>query len=191
MNTGLERRDVGREPLEPPLCFDLDGTLIAADSLKISLVRLSLTKPWWLAILPFSLRRGRAWLKKRVADAILPDPSSLPYRPEVLAFLAEERQRGRQVIMVTAADQRIGRLVADHLGTFDAVIGSDGRTNVKGPLKLHAIRQYLGGHDFDYVGDDMTDLIVLRAARRAFLVHPSRALLHAAQATCHVARVFD
>jgi len=36
----------------------------------------------------------------------------------------------------------------------------------------------------------MVDLVVLRAARGAILVHPSRALLHAARASCRVERVF-
>jgi phosphoserine phosphatase len=62
---------------------------------------------------------------------------------------------------------------------------------MKGPLKLDAIRQHLGGGEFDYVGDSIADLVVLRAARRAFLVHPSRALLEAARASCRVERVFD
>jgi phosphoserine phosphatase len=135
--------------------------------------------------------RGRAWFKKRVADAILPDPGRLPYRPAVLALLREERQRGRRLIMVTAADQRVARRVADHLGIFDAVLGSDGRLNLKGPLKLRAIQQFLGGQEVDYMADDMADLVTLRAARRAFLVHPSRELLRAARASCRVERVFE
>lgn len=191
MDPAQPRQAADRGAEEPPLCFDLDGTLIAGDSLKISLLRLAVRQPWRLVALPFSMVRGRAWFKKRVADAILPDPRRLPYRPAVIAFLADERRRRRQVIMVTAADQRIGALVAEHLGSFDAVIGSDGRTNVKGPLKLDAIRRYLGGGEFDYVGDDMADLAVLRVARRAFLVRPSRELLEAARATCRVERVFD
>jgi len=176
---------------EPPLCVDLDGTLIAADSLKVSVLRLGLTRPLRLAMVSFSVLRGRAWFKKRVADVILPDPGRLPYRGGVVAFLSEERRRGRRLILLTAADERIGQLVADHLGFFDAVVGSNGHTNVKGPLKLHAIRQHLGGHDFDYMGDSMADLVVLRAARRAFLVHPSRALLKAARASCRIERVFE
>jgi len=176
---------------EPPLCVDLDGTLIAADSLKVSVLRLGRTKPLRLAVLSFSVLRGRAWFKKRMADAILPDPGRLPYRPRVVAFLSMEHQRGRRLILVTAADERIGRLVADHLGIFDAVLGSNGRINVKGRVKLHAIRHHLGGHEFDYVGDSMADLVVLRAARRAFLVHPSNALLKAARASCRIEQVFD
>ena len=115
----------------------------------------------------------------------------LPYRLGVVAFLMGERQLGRRLIMVTGADYRIGRIVADHLSIFDDVIGSDGRTNMKGPVKLRAIRQLLGGDEFDYVGDDMADLVVLRAARRAFLVHPSPAFLHAARTSCRVERVFE
>jgi phosphoserine phosphatase len=191
VDTSFERGDVNDASSEPPLCVDLDGTIIAADSLKVSLLQLGLTRPWRLPPLAFDTLRGRAWFKKRVADAILPDPGRLPYRPAVLALLREERQRGRRLIMVTAADQRVARLVADHLGIFDAVLGSDGRINLKGPLKLRAIQQFLRGQEFDYMADDMADLVALRAARRAFLVHPSRELLRAARASCRVERVVE
>ena len=191
MDTGFERGDVNDASPEPPLCVDLDGTIIAGDSLKISLLQLGLARPWRLAPLAFGALRGRAWFKKRVADAILPDPARLPYQPAVLGRLREERQRGRRLIMVTAADQRVARFVANHLGIFDAVLGSDGRINLKGPHKLRAIQQFLGGQEFDYMADDMADLVTLRAARRAFLVNPSRQLLRAARESCRVEGIFE
>jgi phosphoserine phosphatase len=187
----LKPTELGGHLPEPPLCFDLDGTLIAADSLVLSLVRLGLTKPWRLVTIAFAVGGGRAWFKKRMADAILPDPRRLPYRQAVLAFLTEEHRRGRRLIMVTAADQRIARVIADHLGVCDFVIGSDGQTNVKGLMKLRVIRQYLGHDEFDYMGNDMVDLPVLCVARQAFLVHPSRALLDAARASCRIERVLQ
>jgi phosphoserine phosphatase len=189
--TAPERRDPATRSSEPPLCVDLDGTLLAGDSLRISLRRLFITRPWRVPAIVCSMRRGRAWFKKRVADAILPDPNHLPYRPQVVAFLTDEHQSGRRLIMVTAADQRIGQLVADYLGIFTAVIGSDGRANVKGIRKLNAIREHLGDAEFDYAGDSMVDLVILRAARRAILVHPSPALVQAARASCRVDRVLE
>jgi len=174
---------------EPPLCVDLDGTLIAVDSLKFSLLQLGMTRPWRLLPLALRVRHGRARFKRLVTDEILPDPRRLPYRTAVVELLEEEQRRGRRLIMVTAADERVGQIVADYLGLFDTVLGSDGESNLKGASKLLAIRRHLGCGEFDYIGDHISDLAVLSAARRAFLVRPSRALLHATRGSCRIERI--
>ena len=47
------------------------------------------------------------------------DVASLPYRPEVIAFLKEQKQQGRRLVLATAAQEQLARQVADHLGLFD------------------------------------------------------------------------
>ena len=79
----------------PVLCVDLDGTLVATDLLWESLVSALQRSPWIALALPFWLLRGRAYVKRRVADESTVDFATLPYREDVVAFVRGEFQRGR------------------------------------------------------------------------------------------------
>jgi phosphoserine phosphatase len=178
-------------PAEPALCVDLDGTLIAGDTLRLSLVLCARRKPWLLPVLPFALVGGRAALKRYLASHILPTPRELRWRSSVLEFLNAERARGRRVILVTAAQRRIAEIVADHLQLFDEILATDTGPNLKASAKLAAIRNYLSDNEFDYIGDNIADLPVLQVARKAYLVAPSRRLLASVQRLARLERVFD
>jgi phosphoserine phosphatase len=175
---------------EPPLCVDLDGTLIEGDTLVISLRQLALRAPWTLLALPFVLLRGRPALKEFVARRHVPDPAGLTWRTEVLAFLREERSRGRRIVLATAAHRMIADAVAKHLGLFDGVVATEAGTNVKGKNKADQICKSLGSNDFDYIGDSRADLSVFRVARMGYLVAPSRSLSEAARQVGRIAREF-
>lgn len=177
--------------VEPPLCVDLDGTLIPGDTLKMSVLKLLVRRPWQVVPLFAALLDGLAAFKAAVAARWLPAVESLPYRPSVLAFLREERQRGRRLVLATAAHHAIGEAVANHLGLFDAVIASDERHNRKSGAKVDAIREWTGGRAFDYVGDSRADLPVFAAARKGYLVAATPAVLRAARAAGHIERVFE
>ena len=56
----------------------------------------------------------------------MPDPTLLPYRPDVLEFLRSQKQAGRRLILATGSDRRMADAVAAHLGIFDDVLASDG-----------------------------------------------------------------
>ena len=62
-----------------PLCVDLDGTLIKTDALWESLMVLLKRNPLYLFVVPFWWMRGRAALKKEIADRVELNPASLPY----------------------------------------------------------------------------------------------------------------
>jgi hypothetical protein len=133
----LPRPDgAGAPAQEPPaLCVDLDGTLLATDSLHELLLALARERPLELVRLPLWLRGGRAVLKARLGARVRLDPALLPYRPAVLDALREARAQGRRCVLVTAADAGLARGVAEHVGLFDEVLGSDGRENLKGRRK--------------------------------------------------------
>jgi 4-hydroxybenzoate polyprenyltransferase/phosphoserine phosphatase len=157
-----------------PLCVDLDGTLIATDTLWESLLLLMKRRPLVLIRLLVSLvGGGRAAFKQKMADAVLPDPATLPYRPEVLAFIAEARSAGRSTHLVTAADERIARSVADHLGVFDSYSGTSAGRNLKGRRKRDYLEERFGARSFDYIGDSSADLVVWELAGRAYMVNVS------------------
>ncbi|HEV3165036.1 MAG TPA: haloacid dehalogenase-like hydrolase [Isosphaeraceae bacterium] len=173
-----------------PLYVDLDGTLVAIDTLRACLLALARGKPWLVPLLPFCVLMGRAWFKDRVSRWATIEPETLPYRREVLMYLEEQRSLGRRIILATAANVRIAEAVASHLKLFDAVIASDHRYNLKGHAKLRAIQSHLretqAAVGFEYMGDSLADLPILRAARRGILVGSSRRLRAQAPSHCRV-----
>jgi phosphoserine phosphatase len=175
---------------EPPLCVDLDGTLIEGDTLMISVRQLARRAPWTLLALPFVLLRGRPALKAFVARRFVPDPASLTWRADVVAFLREERGRGRQIFLATAAHRLVAEAVVAHLGLFDGVVATDSGENLKGSRKAVFIRKSLGCNDFDYIGDSPADLPIFQVARVGYLVAPSPALSQAARQVGRIAREF-
>jgi|SoiMethySBSTD1v2_1073268.scaffolds.fasta_scaffold09600_7 phosphoserine phosphatase len=175
---------------EPPLCVDLDGTLIDGDTLVISVRQLARRSPWTLFALPFVLLRGRPALKEFIARRFVPDPANLSWRPEVIAFLREEKVRGRQIFLATAAHRLIAEAVVAHLGLFDGLVATEAGENMKGSRKAVFIRKSLGCNDFDYIGDSAADLPIFEVARVGYLVAPSAALSQAARQVGRIAREF-
>ncbi len=175
---------------QPPLCVDLDGTLIASDMLWETMVRAMRERPTNLLRCGAWLCRGRAFLKARLAEQAKIDPATLPYRADVLEFLRDRKAAGQPLVLATASDRKIAQSIADHLGLFDDVIASDGALNCKGGAKLEAIRsRYPDG--FDYMGDSAADLPLWRNVRHAYLVAPSASVRRRADRICTPARVFE
>lgn len=175
---------------EPPLCVDLDGTLIEGDTLRISLRHLARTAPWKLLAVPFLLLRGRPALKAWVARQHIPNPAELVWRTEVLQFLREEKGRGRQLVLATAANKMVADAVCAHLGLFDSIVATESGANVKGRQKTLQIRKSLSCNDFDYIGDSSADIPVFEAARVGYLVAPSASLSATAKSVGRIAREF-
>jgi haloacid dehalogenase-like hydrolase len=160
-----------------PLVLDLDGTLILTDTSHQMMLRLLIKKPWLLCHVPFWFIKGRAFAKARLTDYIDLSPQHLPYNVELLTFAKNEAQKGRPLILATGSDQRIAQKIADHLGIFQEVIGSDGHINMTGPRKQRALLKRFGIQGFDYAGDSRNDLYVWKVARKALVVHPKRGVL--------------
>ena len=173
-----------------PLCVDLDGTVIATDLLWESLVRMIRQNPfaalsalfWWL--------RGRAYLKARIADRATVDPGSLPYHQGLLDFLHEQKRQGRTLLLVTASDARLAQRVGAHLGLFDEVLASDGRTNLRGKNKAAKLVARFGVRGFDYAGNSAMDLPVWAQARQAIIVGGSAGLVERARRVATVGACF-
>lgn len=174
-----------------PLCVDLDGTLVKTDTLIESFLALIKHNPFYAFLLPFWLLQGKAHLKWEIARRVTLDVTSLPYHPELLAFLSDEHQHGRHLILVTASDVKIARQIADHLGIFAEVMGSDGKTNLSGNNKLKAMEARFGDKGFDYAGNAEVDLKIWPHAREAILVNASRRLLSKARKITSVSHIFN
>ena len=90
---------------EPPLCVDLDDTLLRTDLLYETLLVLVKRSPWLLLLLPFWLLKGRAFLKQQMVRRADLAVDQLPFRHDLIAYLRGEAKRGRRLILVTAADE--------------------------------------------------------------------------------------
>jgi 4-hydroxybenzoate polyprenyltransferase len=159
------------------LCVDLDGTLIRTDTLLES-VMLFLKEGGIraLCLLCVWTLRGKACLKRNIAERIRFNPAELPYHEELLAFLKAERAAGARLVLATGADERLARLIADHLGIFDEVLASDGKTNLTSSRKMRALVDRFGARGFRYVGNSRADLPVWRQAGQAIICCTGNAL---------------
>ncbi|WP_166224534.1 UbiA family prenyltransferase [Pseudomonas atagonensis] len=173
-----------------PLCIDLDGTLIHSDMLHESVLGLVKAAPLSLFRLPFWLAKGKAEMKKQIAERTEFDPSSLPYNLDFVAWLREQHASGRRLILCTASDRSIANPIAQHLGFFDEVLASDGLVNLAGSNKAKALIARFGEQGFDYAGNSAADLKVWEHARRAIVVNASTALQADASACAEVEQVF-
>jgi len=152
----------------PPLCVDLDNTLVATDTLWESILLLLKTHPLHSLLLPFWLLKGRAYFKHQIARYVTLDVTLLPYRQPVLEFIQAEAAQGRRLILATAAHYSIAEAVAKHLALFSEVVATDEQTNMKGRTKGQTLSQRFSA--YDYIGDCDADLPVLQGAQRKFVV---------------------
>ena len=120
--------------------------------------------------LPFWVLKGKAYLKEQLAVRVQPNPATLPFNEEVVAYCRNRAQQGDEVFLATGSHRSLAGLVADHLGFFMGVIATEGRFNAVGLNKLEQIRLRLGEVPFDYVGDSLKDLPLWREASHAVLV---------------------
>lgn len=177
-------------PEMPPLAVDLDGTLVRSDLLLESVLVAVRRDPCTvLRLLPWLLR-GVPPLKQHLAAAGMPDVQTLPYRQDLLDYLRQEKQRGRRLVLATAADRGIAEAVAAELRLFDRVFCSDGRVNCAGGRKRDALVEAYGEQGFDYVGNSRRDLPVWRAAHHALVSGADRRLLRDIGRFTVVERVF-
>ncbi len=174
-----------------PLVVDLDGTLIKTDLLWEFFVRLLKKNPLWLFATLLWWMRGRAFLKQQLAAQVTIDPSTLPYNEKFLTFLREQKSNGRKIILATASDLKMALPVANHVGIFDEVLASDGKTNLRSENKLKALVEKFGERGFDYAGNSSADLAVWRGAREAIVVNAPPSLVKKAAVWAKIGQIFE
>ena len=151
------------------LVVDLDGTLTPIDTLAESIVRAVRNYPRAATALVTALFSGRAQFKERVASLAPVLAERIPWRTDLIEYLAAERSRGRTIVLATAAHESVAASVAAHLGLFDDILATRDGSNLKGKTKLDAIRNRVGSN-FVYAGDSSADIAVWNGGRAAILV---------------------
>lgn len=159
----------------PPLCVDLDGTLVKSDTLIDSTLALARYHPGLLLQIPGWLLQGKAALKRHITSSVSLDVAHLPYNRELLQFLEQQHAQGRPIYLATAADSALANRVAEQLGLFQGVLASDGALNLAGHNKLAAFRQTFGDN-FCYIGNALPDLPLLQNCRNPMVANPTRGL---------------
>lgn len=170
MNSQNEKE---RDVAHVPLVVDLDGTLTPVDTLAESIVRLLVGSPLKILQFPGWLFAGRAFFKARVADRVDFESISIPFRDALILYLNEQVALGRNVILATAANEKIAKVIAARLGIFDRVLASDEDRNLKGSVKLEAIKEAVGPR-FVYAGNSAADLPIWNSSAGAILVDVPR-----------------
>src|SRR5262249_48911675 len=125
--------------LQPPLCVDLDGTLIRSDLLLETLLTLIKRNPLFIFKALFWLIQGKAALKAQIAARVVVNPGSLPYDKRLVSWLENERRAGREVWLCTAANEKLAKSVSTYLGIFNGVVASDARANLAGTRKAERL----------------------------------------------------
>jgi len=159
----------------PVLCVDLDGTLVKSDTLHDSALAVARHHPAALLKLPGWLLQGKAALKRHLANTIQLDVAHLPYNPELLQYLEQQRATGRPIYLATAADADTANRIAAHLGLFTGVLASDGQLNLAGKNKLAAFQSHFGDN-FSYIGNALPDLTLLESCQEPMVADPTPAL---------------
>lgn len=175
-----------------PLVVDLDGTLIRSDVLIESGFAYFKSAPLrfyrplvWLA------RGGKPALKAGLAESTNVDVTVLPYDPQVLDWLKEERQAGRELVLATATHERYARAIADHLGLFDQTFATADGVNLSSHRKREKLVAEFGEKNFDYAGNSHDDVAVWQSAARAYVVNPSSGVERAARKIGNVESVIE
>lgn len=174
-----------------PLVVDLDGTLIYTDMLHEHAIRLLRDKPHLFFAIPFWLFRGKAFLKRKLANHVDVSVSFLPFNQSLIKFLQSQKASGRKLVLCTASDLTTANSISNHLNLFDEVIASDGVNNLSGVNKAIALAQKFGKNGFDYIGNCSADLIVWKYAYLGIVVNGSSSLVDQASAVTHITHVFS
>jgi 4-hydroxybenzoate polyprenyltransferase len=173
-----------------PIVVDLDGTLVKTDMLVENLFLFLKTFPFRFFLIFFWLVKGKAALKRNLADAILPPVIDLPYNQDLLKWLEIQKLQGTSLVLATASDLRIANAVASHLNIFSQVLGTEFR-NLSSNAKRNALVERYGERGFDYVGNSKADIAVWKSSEKIYVVNPDRGVLSAAKRISSVSQVFE
>ncbi|MBY4870401.1 UbiA family prenyltransferase [Burkholderia sp. Bp9017] len=175
-----------------PLVVDLDGTLLRSDVLIESGFCYLKSSPLRChAPLAWLLRGGKPVLKSRLAAETDLDVSVLPFDPQIVEWLKDERANGRTIVLATASHEKYAHAIAEHLALFDEVLATNDQVNLSAHRKRDRLVARFGEHGFDYAGNSRDDLPVWQAAERAYVVNAPAAVKRAAEKAGNVERVFE
>lgn len=186
----LSNETVNSDVPSRPLCVDMDGTLLLTDTMEHLIVSFLRAHFWRCPQLLWWLLHGRPYFKRRLGEEAVLPVDRLPEEPDFVKYLNDQHAAGRTLVLASAADEKVVRLVAERFKIFSKVIGSDGKTNLRGEAKLKRLTELYGPKGFDYAGNSSVDLPVWRASAEAIVVNARPSVEERAKAVASVARIF-
>jgi 4-hydroxybenzoate polyprenyltransferase len=120
---------------------DLERTLVRTDvALEAAFAEVRRAPASLLRVLGGRLGGRASWSRGR---AVHLEPSTLPFRQEVLERLRAERARGRRLLLLSESNRALVDPISQHLGLFDAVFApSEGRRESRSSLLEQLRRQH-------------------------------------------------
>ena len=158
---------IGRPSESVPLCVDLDGTLVRADTTWEMLVAYLLDSPLGIIRVVRWARKGLGHVKVELWKNCPIDVEALPYDEHIRSWI-EAEGKTRQVFLVSGAAQELVDEVVRRNPVFREGIGSTRERNLTASAKADALTVRFGHGGFDYAGNSVCDIPVWRAARRAY-----------------------
>lgn len=175
-------------PAGRPLVTDLDGTLLATDSMRAGFSRLAGSPLRLLKLVRTGWREGGLAVKWALVPWVLAEIGRCPLREEVVVCLRQAAASGRMLVLATASPQPVAEAVAEvvaaRIGLFDHIFASDTRVNLIGRAKADALVAAFGERGFDYIGDSGHDVPVWRVAHTALVVGRRHHLARRANPRC-------
>ncbi|MEH6582583.1 MAG: UbiA family prenyltransferase [Halioglobus sp.] len=172
------------------IVVDLDGTLVRSDMLLENFFLFLRLYPLQIFRLPFWLMAGRANLKRKLADTVLPSIETVPFNDALVVWLIEQHEGGARLVLATGSDARIAHKVADHLGIFSEVLGTED-INLTAENKRRVLVERYGEGGFEYVGNALADFVVWQSASLIHVANPERGVLEGARERGSIGKIFD
>ena len=172
------------------IAVDLDGTLVHTDLLVENLFLFLRLFPLRILEVIAWLFKGKAHFKRRLADIVLPDVKSLPYNMELLDWLKQQKSNGARLVLATASDARIANKVAEFLGIFDEVYGTE-TVNLSSIHKQQLLIDRFGNKSYEYVGNSLADLAVWSSSSVLHMANPERGVLSAVNRLGQIGQIFS
>jgi len=163
------------------LADDLEGTLPKSDMLFESFWS-DFGRDWRSQFMSVgAVIGGRASLKRDLAVTSDVEVNTLPYDPDVIAFVREWRSLGGRAAPVTSSNHDFSDAVAEHLSIFDEVHGSYGKLYLKSERKRQCFEERFDSKGFAYMGDVNADLLFWKRASKTINVNASDTLRRQAE----------
>jgi len=172
-----------------PLLVDLDGAILATDTLFETTILFLKKSPFIFFMLFIWLLKGKHVLKEELSKRTHLNVETLPYRQDVIDYLEQQSKQGRKIILCTGSWVGIGQRVANQFAFISDVIATNHDGNLTGRAKAKIAKEMWGERLFDYMGNEKKDLQIWKIARRAIVVGNEH-LARAAKDVTELEKVF-
>jgi len=175
--------------IEVPLCVDLDGTVLLTDSTWQFFLQALQRKPFSMLSFSPDLLFNRGRFKVKLTDLLEPQ-IDWEFDDKVLAYLKEEKKKGRQIYLATGCHTDFAKKIVGHLELFDKVYGSSDGVNFVSSKKAAKLVEEYGEKGFDYIGNSSQDLAVWSRARYGLVANAGQKLIEKAKKGGNIIKVF-